>query len=147
MSLFAIMCPLFILMFCLIGMVVGTVITSQRSVDDFAGIKSGAHPDLSPANNYFHPGRTVSQAASGNSDSVVINLRRLTAETLRPIIQTLVLGPVSEVNMVEYSLVTRAISGGLFLPGIVTRCLVPVVYLLMHRNEAADEEFAEVAYA
>jgi hypothetical protein len=143
MSWFAIMYPVFILMFCLIGMVVGTATSFRKSVEACSGIESGVHPDLSPTNAYFQSGR----AASDNSNLAVTNLRRLTSETLRPMIQAKLLGLVSETAKVTYFSLARSISGGLLSSGIVNRCLVPVVYLLMHRNEAADEEFAEVAYA
>ncbi len=110
-------------------------------------VDSGLLPDLIPTNTYFQSGRDASSAASDNSNLAMTNLRRLASETLRPVIQTHLLALASEAAKVKYSSLARAISGGLLFSGIVTRCFVSIVYLLMHRKEAADEAFAEVAYA
>ena len=74
---------------------------------------------------------------------------------LRPILMTSlanVLGIIPmalalELGSEHYASLARAILGELMSFGIVTIFLVPAVYLLMHRNEAADEPFAEAAYA
>ncbi len=110
-------------------------------------VESGLLPDLILTNTYFQSGRDASSTASDNSNLAVTNLRRHTSETLRPVIPTQLLALASEAAKVKYFSLARAISGGLLFSGLVTCCFVPVVYLLMHRKEAADEAFAEVAYA
>ncbi len=80
-------------------------------------------------------------------DACSMRLRPILMTSLATVLGIIPMALALEPGSEQYASLARAILGGLISSGIVTVFLIPAVYLLMHRKEAADEASAEVAYA
>ncbi len=80
-------------------------------------------------------------------DACSMRLRPILMTSLATVLGIIPMALALEPGSEQYASLARAILGGLISSGVVTVFLVPAVYLLMHRKEAADEASAEVAHA